>query len=102
MLRSGETVHYTHPMYANLLGGSVFTLALQYFNLVVIRKSSYKSRGPTTTPEGAPVRLAGHQKPKTAIEEDEHVSAFTQSRQRILWGVSHIFDSRLSGTPWEV
>lgn len=102
MLRSGKIVRYTHPMYANLLGGSVFTLALQYLNIIVIRKSRYKTRGPTTTPEGAPIQLADPQKPKTATEDDEHVSSFTRSQRRILWGVSHIFDSRLSGTPWEV
>jgi hypothetical protein len=102
MLRSGKAVHYTHPMYANLLGGSVFTLALQYFNLVVVRKSSYDTGGPTTTPEGVPIRLVDPQEPKTATKVDENLSAFTKSRRRILWGVSHIFDSRLSGTPWEV
>ncbi|KAF2678011.1 hypothetical protein K458DRAFT_481085 [Lentithecium fluviatile CBS 122367] len=102
MLRSGKTVHYTHPMYANLLGGSVFTLALQYFNVVILRKSSYEAGGPTTTPEGAPLRLLANRKQENAAKRYEYASVLVKGQRRVVWGISHFFDSRLSGTPWEV
>jgi hypothetical protein len=105
MLRSGKTVHYTHPMYANLLGGSIFTLALQYFNIVVLRKSSYETGGPTTAPEGNPLMLPAKTKQQQGKGKDqdcEPESAFVEIWRRMIWGISHFLDNRLSGTPWEV
>jgi hypothetical protein len=105
MLRSERTVRYTHPMYANLLGGSIFTMALQYFNLAIVRRSSYEAGGPTTTPEGQPLGLSVKTEKSTRNERYDREyfpSKFASIGQRIKWGLSFFLNTRMSGTPWEV
>lgn len=96
VLRPSTQVSYTHPMYANLLGGSIFSLLLKYLDTVVLRKSTYEAGGPTTTPEGNPLLLPHKEK------EGDHPSSVTGIWRRLHFGIAHLLDTRLSGTPWEV
>ncbi|KAF2009043.1 hypothetical protein BU24DRAFT_474509 [Aaosphaeria arxii CBS 175.79] len=103
MLYSQNTVTFSHPMYANLLGGSIFTFALQYFNLVILRKSCYEQGGPTRTPEGATLQSnQNDKKVNDKIKPVGHTKWLPTATKRLSWGTAHIFDSRGSGNPWEV
>ncbi|ORY04455.1 membrane bound O-acyl transferase family-domain-containing protein [Clohesyomyces aquaticus] len=96
LLNSSTYIFFTHPMYSNLLGGSIFSVMIRYLDTVILRKTSYEAGGPTTTAEGEPLQLS------RTKESDRRSRTQGTVCQRILFATSHIFNNRLSNTPWEV
>lgn len=122
---------FVHPLYASLIGGSVFGGALHYIDHVLLSRWTFSARGPTSALGGQlPVissskgnssgdgtigsaklrsRALSSSASPASSESSESSAPCTPSSgalstiaSRLWWAASHFFECRFNNTPWEV
>lgn len=90
-----QAVRFSHPMYPNLLGGSVFAFVLQYIDSVFLGRWTYEAKGPTSSRGGQRVLSSDVSARKGRTNTDS-------VPRRLWWAFTHPLNRRFCGQPWEV
>ncbi|KAL9128616.1 MAG: hypothetical protein Q9217_002750 [Psora testacea] len=92
---------FSHPLYANLTGGSLAGMLFKYVDLVLLSAWSAEAKGPTSRNGGLePVQAAeeNHAETSRAVFGG-HIAHVARG---VWWALTLIFNSRLIETEWEV
>ena len=94
---SASPHHFHHPLWANLLGGSVFSLLLLYTDAAMLSAWAWSpSCGPGPNSSGGQQLRRKPKEPSSTSTHDASVL------RRLWWATCHIFNTRLINTPFQV
>lgn len=85
---------FSHPLFANLVGGSLANMVLRYIDLVLLSAWSAKARGPTSK--------NGSLEPTTQKDTKVGRGGSFAWVGEVWWALTLIFNNRLVDTAWEV